>query len=604
MYYIDSKVSKETFLQKKMIISVPGVIKDSNNKFSIEEIELMIKNKEHAFSNESLNALSTNDNYFRRFNFTSDKFLGKVIGIVDGDVKGLVQHMCYLYNDNTFEHEFFYTLKNEKTNEFFVLLKKESQDSSIYLSSEEIFDYYKKNKNEIFKTNLIDSVYYYRIAENDYKYRFLNKGVDAERNINIEDLCDVLVQVFPFYKNKLNKSIEYIEGFNSYIYLNNFFYKDYLMPFLNQFPLTNFFSDSFHSINEEILSNIIKQKSDLGSFKQLIPKANKKTMELLNAIISCERNLGRYEDNDYIELGVFNLSVLSIFENSNLLNTFLSLIQSSNENDGYIYFLKESDEVEDFYQNILPSFYSSKVKYQNNIIKTLEMYLEKIESDLNIQDEAYYKGLDELECECGNDEGFCECESDYHLENRILGDNNFCIVVNLMEDSFKSYQALMNSYENQNDEVKKKIDLLLSKKMNDIELIHNELADMVSELEDDNVFYNEIGLKENHIEKDNVELFEVLDNISLKKIGRTMHHCVASYANQIEKGDTSIFAVRKENNFVACLELNNNLNAIAQAKGKYNMKITDKEVLNVIELFINKNKLKVITNDILIKTKL
>lgn len=594
MYYIDSNVKSEYFLNKKIEINLPKSFKEDNQfngEFSIRKIQEMIDKKELAFDEGFLSELNELRNHSsRRFKYITSMFHGRTIGIIDGDYKGLVQNIFYLFDDNKIQHELFYTLKNEKTNEFYILSKKE-YDLPIYLSSEDIFDLYKKNKNELFNLKLVESIENYRHSFIEFKSKLVNKN-------GISDLESVIIKTYPFYEKKINDLITN----NNQILLEDFFYKDYLMPFLKYLKIDSFFADNFEAINEETLKNIIIQKSDITAFKQVVPYANKDTMELFELIILSERNLGRHECNEYLSISSFNLSILDAFRNTERLNSFLSYIHSSNNEDNYIYFYKESEECQKFYQEILPSFYSSQIKYENNLIKTLKKYLENVESDLNKQQEDYDKGLEELICEC-DEEDFCECESDYHTENHILGNNNFLIVKNLMEDSFKSYHALLTLYDKQTSKVKEKIDLILSKKINDIELIHNELADMVSELSNDKIEFPKSLITKNEVVSNDVELFEVLDNIILKKVGREMHHCVASYERQIITGETSIFAIKKDNDFVGCLELKNNIKSLVQAKGKYNMKIIDNDVMNVIELFVSQNRLDVRTSDIRIATK-
>jgi hypothetical protein len=80
--------------------------------------------------------------------------------------------------------------------------------------------------------------------------------------------------------------------------------------------------------------------------------------------------------------------------------------------------------------------------------------------------------------------------------------------------------------------------------------------------------------------EERVEMVELTDSKQLVQEGKTMRHCVASYAHYCVKGTTAIFSLRKyigtlQTETLATIELNITLRKVVQAKYKMNRKISD-----------------------------
>lgn len=76
-------------------------------------------------------------------------------------------------------------------------------------------------------------------------------------------------------------------------------------------------------------------------------------------------------------------------------------------------------------------------------------------------------------------------------------------------------------------------------------------------------------------------VFEILTAKDLHAEGRRMGHCVFSYARMIESGNTSIWALTKEdfegNWAMLTLEVHNRNKQIVQARGRFNRRVTTRE---------------------------
>lgn len=73
--------------------------------------------------------------------------------------------------------------------------------------------------------------------------------------------------------------------------------------------------------------------------------------------------------------------------------------------------------------------------------------------------------------------------------------------------------------------------------------------------------------------------------------GRAMKHCVYSYAEDVECGDSSIWSLRREGKRKLTVEVENKRKEIAEARGKLNRIPTAKEI-EILELWAGENNLK------------
>jgi hypothetical protein len=83
---------------------------------------------------------------------------------------------------------------------------------------------------------------------------------------------------------------------------------------------------------------------------------------------------------------------------------------------------------------------------------------------------------------------------------------------------------------------------------------------------------------------------EVLTSKDLAKEGRSLSHCVASYAHSIEEGHVSIWSLKLNGMRMVTIELSNSDRRVRQCRGKYNRMATDAE-RDIISLWARKNHL-------------
>ena len=94
-----------------------------------------------------------------------------------------------------------------------------------------------------------------------------------------------------------------------------------------------------------------------------------------------------------------------------------------------------------------------------------------------------------------------------------------------------------------------------------------------------------------------VKMEELTGSKLLVEEGRTMKHCVATYAHQCVVGKTAIFSLRKYSfdlliETMATIEVNLSLRRVVQAKAKLNKKISD-EARRHLDEWANKNQLSI-----------
>lgn len=83
-------------------------------------------------------------------------------------------------------------------------------------------------------------------------------------------------------------------------------------------------------------------------------------------------------------------------------------------------------------------------------------------------------------------------------------------------------------------------------------------------------------------QKQRWSVVQITTGIGLMEEGTAMRHCVVSYCRTCKEGFSSIWSLRKDNEKLITLEIRRN--NICQAKGKYNRRPTDKELI-IIDKF-------------------
>ena len=84
---------------------------------------------------------------------------------------------------------------------------------------------------------------------------------------------------------------------------------------------------------------------------------------------------------------------------------------------------------------------------------------------------------------------------------------------------------------------------------------------------------------------------EILTGDDLFSEGSAMRHCVASYARNIESGDTSIWSLRRDDERMLTIEVSNKLRRIVQARGRCQRDPEPWE-LRVLGMWAAKNRMK------------
>lgn len=112
-------------------------------------------------------------------------------------------------------------------------------------------------------------------------------------------------------------------------------------------------------------------------------------------------------------------------------------------------------------------------------------------------------------------------------------------------------------------------------------------------------FWTSSGLYGYKAEKkmETVRMEELTRSKLLVEEGRTMKHCVATYAHQCVTGKTAIFSLRKYSfdlliETMATIEVNLSIRRVVQAKAKMNKKISD-EARKHLDEWANKNELSI-----------
>ena len=87
------------------------------------------------------------------------------------------------------------------------------------------------------------------------------------------------------------------------------------------------------------------------------------------------------------------------------------------------------------------------------------------------------------------------------------------------------------------------------------------------------------------------------DTDEIRLIGFKMHHCVGSYANRVLKKQTTIVSVRKNNKYVVCIEVDQDLKGIYQAKREYNKQVSG-ELANTLKKWLKMHNIENRSHDI------
>lgn len=87
-------------------------------------------------------------------------------------------------------------------------------------------------------------------------------------------------------------------------------------------------------------------------------------------------------------------------------------------------------------------------------------------------------------------------------------------------------------------------------------------------------------------------------SVDLRLVGEIMHHCVGSYDELIQAGQTKIVAIQKDDDYILCLEIEDS--KVVQCKKKYNALLTnsDEAVNAALFAYLKKKSLIVDTKDL------
>lgn len=97
-------------------------------------------------------------------------------------------------------------------------------------------------------------------------------------------------------------------------------------------------------------------------------------------------------------------------------------------------------------------------------------------------------------------------------------------------------------------------------------------------------------------QEDDYSLTLPLNSAILKRVGEKLHICVGSYADRIKGQKVVVLFVKKDNEYIGCVELDSKYEKLIQAKIRYNKTFNEQEQ-SFIYSFCTKNEIDIETND-------
>ena len=392
----------------------------------------------------------------------------------------------------------------------------------------------KFNIDEEFFINNKDTLYS-NIRNINLSHKFSNRLFTKLLEMGLNPPLEDLYQIIKSNKNLLNDST-FIDWYYSSVKKNPTIHRTYLMKSNRRYSfLFQKFSSPYWFVNNGVLD--------------FSPWTGNKQFDLLEIKYSKAFEYGSPE-NMFKERNIKHKSVKkAIYENlwddmecslnTNMLNNLLSLQRIADFDEQKLLPLINSPNVIeipiDSSKTIMERFNISKDKYLNTLLKTQELFIAK-------------------------------CIAPSQLEH-------------FMVDTCRMLNELDTILSEDRDSRKLFVQEGLSKIKKDYKDF-KELHDMVARLstkvgqEDFELFQDDIAEFNGDTFKEGETTYEILvpkTNHELIDAGERLHICVGGgyYAKQVRSGNMLIFLVKKENELVACIELDKN-RKIRQSKSHHN----------------------------------
>lgn len=376
-----------------------------------------------------------------------------------------------------------------------------------------------------------------------------------------------------------------------------FYYKEALM--LLTFPQLSYFGFNINiaGLSEKDMTALLQAKSKKDVWRVFFPNLSKKAITVLERSMPMVTQEMIDEDVDLedelFDNGSTSLSgaVFNVFANVDRLTAFIEELDAAGfeKFNGRLDFLThlglrtpiingETLEMngENLRTYFLPFFNGSQEQLEKALVKSVKVVAKDNEAyvdslGMGDYDEIFYEGgtsvlksLEELISDTikmlERIEGIDETTVDFGVENKA----------NFHKRKFKSIQDL-----------------------------HDAATKLFYSLSTDDVpfEYDDVAKQRNMMIKD-FEFFLPKSSAELRLIGDMMKHCVGSYDEQILSGEVHIVVVKKDDDYVLCLELKGN--ELLQCKKKYNGLIhpADGELVTALQDYMQQQSLQVKTQDL------
>lgn len=188
-------------------------------------------------------------------------------------------------------------------------------------------------------------------------------------------------------------------------------------------------------------------------------------------------------------------------------------------------------------------------------------------------------------------------KNDVDFGNKFVKDKYGCY---LLEDTATMYSQINTIYKDQ--EIVKSFNFSKNLKQ-----MHDDLTYIINLAKKKNVElkYTEKEMNLNE-EINGFNFILAKDTAELYECGKKMNICVGSYTNRAldrtktdesKKYGCGILFIKKDDEYIGCIELDYKLSTIYQAKAKFNKYLTD-EPLKALEIWIKKHEININTNDL------
>lgn len=480
-----------------------------------------------------------------------------------------------------FELNIHYLLKEKKTGLLYCTQLPIYQDNVFdLLNNDSIESVYKYDKEVLSKMHYSTTV--------TSAFSLIESLINTDKSIFESFENHICENVFPFLKNKKENN-----------FMTNLI-NEILFPYrMNlSFPYNDLsLLDLKISINQKLYQSLLKETNPVKQVQHFLPKANKQTIVVLRNMFNHP-----FDDSD----GLFNQSknidfvFMNLFTTTERMNEFIKsiLFVSDETNQSIEYIFKKEDsyhkKIYDFIENDLIKFFSSRKLMEEFLIKQMYSYTEEV-----FEESSFLKEEEEEEEEHEDDE--FEYYSNYKKTNfeQLIDDLE---ELKFIFNRFKENENHFKVSTEKNDMARYSLmQNIYNQKFSNLQELHDEIAILNSRNSiDEFKEYENSQLKETELYLNDYSLVEISNSTTLKEVGIRMNHCVYSYESKIIKKESFIFIIKNTltNKFEICLEYDVLSNSIVQAKGRKNSIVKNKEILSLVELFKDKNNLKINTNDL------